>query len=507
MGQISVKVVKEAIWKSLSTIINKAGALIFVILLARFLKPEGFGIYNLALSVVLMFALFAEIGINKTLLRYVSHALKNNNKKQATAYVNYLFKIKIILTALFSILLLIIAYPLSHHIFKKPELFWPLIICALYLITLSFEKFYEYFFYIIKKVRFITIKETLFQIIKVGLALLVFITISGYNRILGVLLSITVASFMALVFSILILKRKADFVFKTSDSKINKKKVLSFLKYLTIGGLSIAIYGYIDMVMLGVFLPSNYAGYYSAAVTLVWSLIAIVSIPNVLTPMFTQLKNLQLNDSFNRVYKYICILTIPMVFGSMALGKYFIKALYGQEYLPAVIPFYIFSITIFGGVLIDSSISLFSAREQPKYFVKMLVVTAVMNIILNYILIKSLMPISYEWAIAGAAIATVISRYFYCFSLIAIAKEKLKITFNIKYFIKPLISSLIMFIVLFTINKSLVYDMTLIIGAAEIILGITIYLTLMFIMKGLDKEDCTLIKELISNRRTLKNDK
>jgi stage V sporulation protein B len=504
MGQISVKVVKDAIWKSISTVINKAGALIFVILLARFLKPEGFGIYNLALSVVLMLALLTDVGINKTLLRYVSHALKKDNTKQATAYVNYLFKIKIILTASFSALLLIIAYPLSHYIFKKPELFWPLIICALYLITLSFEKFYEYFFYAIKKVKFITIKETLFQVLKICLALLVFITVTGYNRILGVLISVTIASFITLIFSTSILKKKASFIFKTSNSKINKKKVLGFLKYLTIGGLSIAIYGYIDMVMLGIFLPSNYAGYYSAAVTLVWSLIVVVSIPNILIPMFTQLKKFQLNDSFDRVYKYVCILTIPMIFGAIALGRYVIKALYGQEYLPATIPFYIFSTIVFGGVLTDSLTSLFSAREQPKYFVKMLIITATMNIILNYILIKSLIPFSFEWAMAGAAIATVASRYFYSISLGFIAHNKLNITFKAKYFIKPLIASIIMFTTLFTIDTILISDMTLILGAIEIALGGIIYLAIMAIIKGLEKEDYTLIKELISNRKVLK---
>jgi stage V sporulation protein B len=504
MGQISVKVVKDAIWKSISTVINKAGALIFVILLARFLKPEGFGIYNLALSVVLMFALFTDIGINKTLLRYVSYALKKDNTKQATAYVNYLFKIKIILTASFSALLLIIAYPLSYYIFKKPELFWPLIICAIYLITLSFEKFYEYFFYAIKKVKFITVKETLFQVLKICLALLVFALLTGHNRILGILIAITIASFITLLFSTSILRKKAKFIFQTSNSKINKKKVLGFLKYLTIGGLSIAIYGYIDMVMLGIFLPSNYAGYYSAAVTLVWSLIVIVSIPNILLPMFTQLKKFQLNDSFDKVYKYICLLTIPMIFGAMVLGKYFIKALYGQDYLPATIPFYIFVTIVFGGVLTDSLTSLFSAREQPKYFVKMLVITAILNIVLNYILIKSLMPISFEWAMAGAAIATVASRYFYSISLAFIANKKLNITFSLKHFIKPVIASIIMFIVLLTINKNIIQDMAILTGAIEIALGVTIYFIIMAIIKGLEKEDYTLIKELINNGKALK---
>ena len=146
MGEVSKKIITESIWKFLSTLIIKVGALIFVVLLARFLRPEGFGLYNLAMSVVLFFALLADMGINKTFLRYISFSLSRDDKSQAAAYTKYISKLKLISLTVSSLLLLALSYPLAFFIFKKSELFIPLVIVSFYLIIISLERFFEYFF-------------------------------------------------------------------------------------------------------------------------------------------------------------------------------------------------------------------------------------------------------------------------------------------------------------------------------------------------------------------------
>jgi len=68
--------------------------MIFVIIvLARFFGPELFGIYNLALSVILMMLIFSDLGINSAAIRFIAKALRKNQRNKASSYFRYLFKV------------------------------------------------------------------------------------------------------------------------------------------------------------------------------------------------------------------------------------------------------------------------------------------------------------------------------------------------------------------------------------------------------------------------------
>jgi len=123
-----------------------------------------------------------------------------------------------------------------------------------------------------------------------------------------------------------------------------------------------------------------------------------------------------------------------------------------------------------------------------------------LNVILNYIFIKILLNISMQWATSGAAIATVISRFVYFSSLMFFAKRKLNIKLEKKYLIKPIISSLIMALFVFTLS-SIIKDMNLFLGLILVIFGILIYILVMILIKGLKKEDFDIIKLLIAKNK------
>lgn len=491
----SSKIVRQSIWKFISTVIGKVGALIFIIFIARLLKPDGFGIYNLAMSIALIFATFADSGINQTLVRYVSYALGKNKKSQAAAYLQYLFKIKLILVVSLSLAMLILAYPLSFYIFKKPQLFWPLIILSFYLIISVLQGFFEKLFYAIKNLKYLPLKEAIFQSSKILLVLLIFATLIE-SRIVGVIIAVVLANLLVLLFLLVVLKKLTPYIFQKTSEKIPKKRVLNFLKYMVIGSLSGVFFGYIDMIMLGIFVKAEYIGYYAAALTLILSILSFFSFSSLLIPTFTQLNKSKLKEGFDRVFKYVCLLTIPLIFGALILGKYVIRIVYGHDYLIAILPFSFLAFFIFAFILIDVIISLFSAREKPKYFVKILLVATFLNIVLNYILITSLLKISSEWAIGGAAIATLFSNYFYLGFLMILAHKKFHVSFKISYVIKPLVASLFMFLIL-TIINNFIKNMNIIFGIFEIFLGVLIYLAIMVLIEGLTKQDYQIIKETL----------
>src|SRR3989344_4200132 len=173
------KVLNNLKWSTSAMFFNRVGALIFSIIIARVLMPEGFGIYNLALSIALVVATFTDLGINETLFRYLSSSIGKRNYAQAKAYFIYILKMKLILSALTSLVLILLAYPLAIFVFHKPALFWPIFVAG---------------FYISNKVNYFTIKEIILQTARIFAALIVLFALSAAYFIVGIFVGITLTS-------------------------------------------------------------------------------------------------------------------------------------------------------------------------------------------------------------------------------------------------------------------------------------------------------------------------
>ncbi len=497
------KVIKNSFWNMLTLSLGKFGGLVFSILIARFLLPEKFGIYTLAISIALLIVSLTNLGINQTLSRYLSDALGRNEKKKANAYYQYLSKLKLLFAFFSMIFLFIIAYPLSNYIFNKPTLFAPLLISSFYIVTSSFHNFYETLFFVIGKLKYVTIKEIILQASKILLIFLAFYFIAP--KVSLAIFVLILSSIIGIVFLSFSLKKKVGYLFQKTKEKIDKKRVKKFLKSTLFSFMSSTLFGYVDVVLLGIFVTSVHIGYYSAAFLVVGGFYGILMFSNLFLPIFTKMKHENLSESFDKIFRHLCIVSIPFVFVILTFGKYFLKAIYGYEYLPAALPMFFLAFLIFGFPLTEILKALLFAREKPKFVAKMALISLILNIFLNLIIITFLLRISMNWAIAGAAIATVMSESFLLFSLSMSVKKELNVSYNWKSIIKPILASLVFFTAISFINYQ-IDNMSLLLGLLEIILALTLYLGVMFLTKGINKQDIQVFKEIISNKfKTKKN--
>ena len=192
MGKENIKqgILKNSFWNFTSKIIGKFGALIFTIIIARLLQPENYGIYTLAMSVALFFMEFSNLGVNKTLVRYISSSL--GKKNNTNAYFRYITKIKITLAIIISLALLILAYPLSIFLFDKPSLFLPIIFASFYIFVFSFEDYFSFLFYSAKNTKYISIKETLSKTGRILILFFVFYAVSKAFHIEGIIIGLSI---------------------------------------------------------------------------------------------------------------------------------------------------------------------------------------------------------------------------------------------------------------------------------------------------------------------------
>jgi len=489
------KILKNTVFNLITSVIGRLGGLIFTILIARMLQPEAYGIFSLATSVMLILLTFADLGINATLLRYVSHAFGKKDDKKAASYFRYLLKLKIILTMVFSIILLVIAYPLSQWIFKQPQLFIPLILCSIYMFFLSFIGFFESIFYAAQTVKYVSIKELIWQFFRI--AFLFAGTFLIADKIAGALAGIIAALIASLFFILLIIKIKYSFFFdKFSEiGKPEKKKIKNFLFFLTISSITGAFFAYIDIVMLGLFVKPEFIGYYKAAFTMVSAVASFIMFSYVVMPALIQLEGKKLEYVFNKIFKYSSILSFPAALGLAVIAQPFIKIIYGESYVLAYIPMLVLSL-----ILVEFSTGslfsfVFAAKEKPKTATKILIAATIMNIILNYLFIVFLLPFGAIYAVLGSATATFISRYFNFFALMRAARKQLKITVASSAMIKPLIASVIMTValILFKEATKLIWPQSII----EIIFAAVVYFIALFLIKGIEKKDFEITKKSI----------
>jgi O-antigen/teichoic acid export membrane protein len=485
---------KNSVYSLSSIFISKIGGLIFTIIIARFLLPELFGIYSLVLSVVSIVINFTDLGIDSSSVKYVAGALGKNNKRKARSYFRYFLKIKLSLILLMVIVILAISKYLSYNVFDKPLLFFPLIFACLYILMESLRSLFASMFTATKNLKPTPFLELIIQTSKILFSLFAILLLTDKFKVSGIFIAFAFSGFLFLVAEIIILVGKYRELFFGKLGNINKLQVLKYTGFIGLTNLSLIFFVSVDTLLLGRFVNASYLGYYRAALSLILTLSALLSISGVLLPIFTQIEKKRLERGFQRTLRYILIFSVPVFFGLIFISKYLIRAIYGLEYLPAVFPLYALSLLVIVSPLVSLYSTLFTAKEKAKDLAKLILFSLFINILLNFVLIKSFLKISQEYATVGAGIATLISMCFLLIFLYFKTKNKFKISVIDFSYYKILLASLIMSFFLFLFNSFV--DMNLFFGIIDILCAAIVYFGCLILMKGVNKDDWNLIKNI-----------
>lgn len=488
MVQLASKVLRNSAYNFLGVFVTTFGGLIFSVILARMLGSELFGLYYLTLSVGLFFLTFTSLGLHNVLIRYVSDALGRKDEDLARGYIGYIVKIKLIFSFATTLILLLSAKPLALHLFHKPELYLPLIFISVFILLQSALDFVASLAVSVQRFEFMTARYITYEVARITIVPLLILL--GYG-IYGALVGLIISVFVAFAASTYLIYNDYKYLFRGPALEVDRSRVLRFLSYLTLGSVSGVIFMYIDSIMLGMFMPVDSVGFYRIAISIVFAILGLVSISQVLFPTFTQLKDVELEDAFNKLFRYSSMLSFPSALGLVFLSETLIRTVYGTEYLPAVLPTRILSLLIimfpFGyfGVL-------FNAKEMPEYPAKLVVVSSTINIILNYVLIL-------KYGVMGAAVATLISRCFNSISMGFLSGRIFGISPNWDAMYKPLISSVGMYLFMYSVPR----PTGILSMLGLVILAALVYLLLMFTLKGADTDDLIYLSKATGQERRL----
>ena len=259
------------------------------------------------------------------------------------------------------------------------------------------------------------------------------------------------------------------------------------------------IYVQLNKTMLGSMVNETASGYYQYSDSLVKLILAVATATG--TVMLPHIANAvskgnmaKVNQMLYKSFDFVSGISFPMMFGLASISLTLATNYYGSGYEPVGPAMMIESIVI---LMIAWSNTLGVQYLVPinkvKDFTFSVTFGAVVNLILNIPLIRM-------WGLDGAIWSTVISEIAVTVYQLWVVRHLL----NFKYLFhgtwKYFISGLIMFMIVFWMNRNLSYTWLMI--GVEIIVGTIVYTVLVILLKAPIVKQ---VKELISNRLSKKN--
>lgn len=208
---------------------------------------------------------------------------------------------------------------------------------------------------------------------------------------------------------------------KTKE-KYSYNKLFSLSMPMLFSAAFIFISNWTDVFMLGAMVTKAEVGIYNAAYKVATiSLVIITSINTVLAPKLSRLhsqdKYSEIKKEVIKATKLITYLTIPIITLILIFRKQ-ILSVFGPEFIEGEPVLIILAIGLLFNAMSGSVGQILNMTKYHKELRNFTILSAVINILLNYVLIIN-------YGIIGAAIASVISTFFLNFVCLAFIKKKL----------------------------------------------------------------------------------
>ena len=417
------KVFHNISWLTLDQVIRA----IVGILIARYLGKTQFGTFNFALAFTSLFIPLINFGFDSFIIRDV---LSHPAKKDEILGTGFMLRF---MGAIFSFSASIIIME-----FLRPDDTFIKIIVAIVSLSYLFQGFDVidlYFRAQLKAKLGVWAKSPVFLLMNVlkilflvlHFPLMSFVILYTFEFLLG-------AMGMVLVY-------RQNLSLKLSSWYLTMNRVYYTFREgwpLLLAHISSTLYGYIDQVLIGIFLGDSSVGGYSASAKLYQIGVVVIMILN--TSFFPLLNDLYIRDKelFYKRYRFISELYTLLGYGSLLFVLLFadkgMPFLFGTTFTESAI---ILKIQIVGFVFmcnagLRSMYMTITSNQKPLLYTT--AISSAMNIILNIILI----PV---WGVYGSAIATVATQLF-AMLFLNLAFKRIKVLFplQLKAFVPILVT-------------------------------------------------------------------
>lgn len=390
---------------------------------AHYLGPAVLGAYFLFLAYYGIFDLIGDGGFGGAAVKRISEG--NSQNEYYSAYII----LRIILLCL-SIIVFILISPVLSGIQENGMLFWMIIA----LIIGTIYSIISTNLYGTAQVGILQVSNLVNAIIKNLVQILaVFIGFGLGGLAAGVIAGMVAAivlnaKFLRLTFS------------KCDRSHFQGLLSFSIWTFLSSGG--VLIFTYADTILISYFMTETDVGIYRVAfqLTSVASFITI-AFHTVLYPRISKWhaeNNITLiEQALTRSFTYSLFLAIPITAGGILLSDKLLYFLYGASFVSGAPVLAILLFVHVANIFLYLQTMCLNAMDRPRISFSITVVSAVLNILLNIVLIPSM-------GISGAAIASLVTMSMNAVLAYIMLKASIKIKIDLRSVVNLVVSALSM---------------------------------------------------------------
>lgn len=391
-NNIKSKFIKNASWIAIGRIAQLVLTFITTFLVARYLGPEQYGTITYTYSYVALFLPICTLGMNDIAVKELLDNKDNNGEILGSIITLRL------LSSLLSIgfIYIIVGIMNNNPIFPY--------IAFLQSLSLVFQIFDTIIYFYQSR---LLAKKT-------GIIYVIAYTLTAIFRIIGLIIKKDIKWFAFavsldyLVISILLIIRYYLDGNKLSFSLSTAKRLLNRSSHYIFAGLMIVVYSKADNIILGKMIDETNVGYYSAATTLcnAWPFILTAIIDSaspIIVDTFKENKE-EYKKKIKQLYAAVFYVALVVAILITLLANIIIGILYGEAYAPSVVPLRIACWSTIFAYLGVARASWMQCENKLKYEATLSLLGAIVNVILNLVLIKL-------YGIKGAALALLLTQF------------------------------------------------------------------------------------------------
>lgn len=453
------------IYNLLNTITSLLFPLITFPYVSRILMPEGMGLVNFYQSIIQYIVLLSSLGIPMYAIRET--AKYRDDKRKCSITTLEILSLHFILTFIGYLIVFILSCSVSE--IKDNITLFLILSAQLFFTVIGCDWFYQG----VEDFQYITIRSIIVRILSV---IFLFIFVKSREDILLYGIYCVAGIYAGNIFNFIRLRRYLDF---SIIRELNPFRHLRPTLKIFVLNLITSLYVNLNSVMLGFLKGPESVGLFSAATKITQLLLGLTSALG--TVMLPRLSNLIANNNyteFNRLsniaVKFMFAVTLPLSIAVIMLADNLILLLSGNAYMDSIPTLQIISFIIFAiglsGVL---GIQILYPQGKESIVIKSTAVGAVINLILNFILIP-------YFSHQGAAVATLLAELGVTATMMYIGHNYIPINWKNKEFPNYIIGSLLMGIGIYIIHllkMNIIYELLISFITGSLVYAIYLKLT------------------------------
>ena len=337
--------IRNVSWLFVAKSIPSAVNFLEVIILARMLGLEVFGLFTLVVAYVGIVNRLLDFQVWESAVKYVGEFLEKKETDRVLSMIKFSYAIDLS-TGILAFFVSVVLAGFANEVFiKSPDGFEMVLILSFSLLFATTNTTSEALFRVFDRFKTITFVQSLESVCKLVLVLIALYL--GYG-IKGVLFVYAVVSLFGFVLRQILVGRmlKEKGLSGWISSKIGllsyrMKEIVWFLFNTSlVATLNIAGEGRISVLILGYFFDSTAPGLYRVARSVITIINKIIDpLYEVIFPRLVSLSSANLYDRFAEVAKYatksLFKLVIPVSVAILLFAEQLIGLFFGNDYIPA----------------------------------------------------------------------------------------------------------------------------------------------------------------------------